>query len=127
MAAPRQATEALFEARMAVPPVRHTAAENRAYPYPATALDGRANVTNSLAARFYREHGVEHIDRAFDLRERLDGEFVMTSAYCLRRELGECLREKPRLRGDLFLRRGGNSYRLGFDCDKCRMKLTIVN
>lgn len=121
----RRAMDALLAARMAMSPVRRGGVENKAFPYPVAALDGRANVANTLAARFYRDHGVGHIDIAFDLRESLDGECVMTSAYCLRRELGECLREKPRLRGDIFLRRGGHTYRLEFDCEKCRMKLVV--
>ena len=119
----RRATDALLAARMAMPPVRRPAVENRAFPYPAATLNGQANVTNTLAERFYRDHGVEQIDRAFDLRESLDGECVMTSAYCLCRELGECLREKPLLHGDMFLRRGRHTYRLEFDCDKCRMRI----
>ena len=125
----RAATDALLAARLAIPPHRSStqARENIAATYPAKHLGGEANVANSLAARFYREHGVEHIDEAFDLRPSLEGECVMTSSYCLRRELGECLRERPGSPhipdGDLFLHRGRLVYRLGFDCAACRMKL----
>ena len=47
----------------------------------------------------------------------------MRSAYCIRREIGECLKERPRLKGDLWLERGGSRYRLEFDCDRCEMSL----
>ena len=39
------------------------------------------------------------------------------------REIGECLREHPRLRGDLFLEHGAYRYRLAFDCEACEMSL----
>ncbi|MCL2561057.1 MAG: U32 family peptidase [Rikenellaceae bacterium] len=121
----RTATDALLAARLSIPPSRSStqARENLAVLYPSTHLGGEANVTNSLAERFYREHGVTHIDKAFDLRSSLDGRCVMTSSYCLRRELGECLRERPSLNGDLFLHRGRMVYRLEFDCAACRMRL----
>ena len=38
----------------------------------------------------------------------------MRSAYCIRREIGECLLEGSRLDGDLFLVRGAKRYRLAF-------------
>ena len=47
----------------------------------------------------------------------------MRSAYCIRREIGECLKERPRLKGDLWLERGANRYRLEFDCVRCEMSL----
>ena len=47
----------------------------------------------------------------------------MRSAYCIRREIGECLRERPRLRGELYLERGAQRYRLVFDCARCEMSL----
>ena len=44
-------------------------------------------------------------------------------AELIRREIGECLREHPRLRGDLFLEHGAYRYRLAFDCEACEMSL----
>ena len=51
------------------------------------------------------------------------GRTVLRSAYCIRREIGECLRENPRLRGGLWLERGRHRYRLDFDCRRCEMSL----
>lgn len=118
----REALGRLADARLQTPP-RIEAIENRGYPYPVHHLGGEANVTNPLAERFYRDHGVETIEQAFDLRQSLSGEKVMTSAYCIRREIGECLKERPRLRGELFIRHNGNRYRLAFDCTRCEMSL----
>ena len=41
----------------------------------------------------------------------------------IRREIGECLRERPRLQGDLYIEHGAQRYRLEFDCAHCEMKL----
>jgi hypothetical protein len=47
----------------------------------------------------------------------------MRSAYCIRREIGQCLKEHPTLKGELFLMRGRFRYRLRFDCARCEMSL----
>ncbi len=119
----RRVAEALYEVRRQRPRHLHIGVEDAAYPYPAKELNGTGNVTNHLAERFYHEHGVERVAEGLDMRSSLVGECVMTSAYCLRRELGECLRGRSTLHGPLFLRRGTMSYRLEFDCDVCRMRL----
>lgn len=48
---------------------------------------------------------------------------VMTTRYCLRRELGACLRQggASMLPGPLWLHGAGLRYRLDFDCQACRM------
>ena len=91
--------------------------------YPAECLSAEENVTNRLAEAFYRDHGVGRIERGLDLAASTAGRRVMRSAYCIRREIGECLKEHPRLRGELWLERGGSRYRLEFDCDRCEMSL----
>ena len=63
------------------------------------------------------------IERGLDLAATTAGRRVMRSAYCIRREIGECLKERPRLKGDLWLERGANRYRLEFDCVRCEMSL----
>lgn len=118
----RRVIDALTGKRTVKPPMV-IATEDASFPYPSDHLGGEANVVNSLAERFYRDHGVCRIDPAFDTLQSLDGVRVMTTAYCLRRELGECLKESPKLKGRLFLRRGETTYRLEFDCEKCRMHI----
>lgn len=119
----REALQRLREALAGRPPQRNLRREQMALPYPETELDCRANVTNSLSERFYRDHGVRHIEPGLDLRASMAGERVMTSSYCIRRELGQCLREHPSLKGELYLERGVHRYRLEFDCANCRMSL----
>jgi putative protease len=97
--------------------------ENRDAKYPVSILTPQDNVTNRLAREFYTVHGVEEIAEGLDCRTSTAGEEVIISDYCIRREIGECLKEKPRLRGDLYLVRGTKKYRLCFDCRKCQMKI----
>ena len=91
--------------------------------YPSLSLTEQDNVTNSLARAFYADHGVEQIDEGLDCRASTEGCRVMVSDYCVRREIGQCLLEKPTLRGDLFLERGRKRYRIACDCKKCQMSL----
>lgn len=89
--------------------------------FPQAILEGDANVINSLAERFYRDHGVTHIEPGYDLRSDLKGVDVMRMRYCIRRELGMCLRDKPDYTGKLYLRHGTFLYELRFDCARCMM------
>ncbi|MEG1623218.1 MAG: U32 family peptidase [Alistipes sp.] len=91
--------------------------------YPSTQLMAEENVTNKLAEQFYRDHGVTDIEQGFDLGGSTVGRRVMCSAYCIRREIGACLRERPSLKEPLYLVRGAFRYRLEFDCKRCEMSL----
>ena len=97
--------------------------ENRTAKYPASVLTPQDNVTNRLAREFYADHGVADIAEGLDCRATTTGEQVVISDYCIRREIGECLLQKPRLRGDLYLVRGTKKYHLCFDCKACQMKI----
>lgn len=100
-------------------------------PYFQTTVDGRANIVNDKAEAFYRRHGVTTIERGPDQPgiEFKDDFPLMTTKYCLRYELGQCLMRKcnktvsPDYAGDLFLYNNGNKFRLSFDCKKCEMQI----
>ncbi|MCM1109887.1 MAG: U32 family peptidase [Clostridium sp.] len=90
------------------------------------------NVANRLAREFYLSHGSESIAPALETAPGpvASGTCVMTTRYCIRRELGECLRDSdPSDRklpaGDLILRASDTNIRLRvcFDCRDCRMHL----
>ena len=91
--------------------------------FPVQRLGAEYNVVNSLSRRFYLKHGVEHIIDGLDLWATPRGERVMESSYCLRREIGECLKKGTKLRERLYIEHGRHRYRLDFDCAKCRMSL----
>jgi len=81
------------------------------------------NVANSSAKTFYTRAGATVDELAAEV-ERPKGEIrVMRTRYCLRRELGACLRtpDGRRLSSPLFLKAPGIDYRLDFDCAACEM------
>lgn len=93
-------------------------------PYFETVLDYRANVINRLSEHFYRRHGVQQIERGLEQTGNYDGKALMTTKYCLRYELGQCLRRNPEaVAGPLYLQNNGRWFRLEFDCSNCRMLL----
>ena len=119
----REALDALLQARLARPLPHRILAENPAARYPSERIGADGNVTNRLSEAFYRDHGVLEIEPPQELAPSLEGCRVMRSAYCLRREIGECLREGSQLRGDLYLEHGAERFLLAFDCAACEMSL----
>ncbi len=122
----REALEELRKLRIAkVAPHKHFS-ENREARYPISALTAENNVTNHLAEEFYRDHGVESITKGWDISENLNGARVMQSSYCIRREIGECLKQGSKLRSELYIQRGVSRYRLEFDCKNCQMNIYTI-
>ena len=119
----REVFELLERERLAQFKKEENLAERRYAEHPAERLTPQDNVTNRLAREFFTECGVKEIAEGLDCRATTSGEEVMVSDYCIRREIGECLLEKPRLKGDLYLVRGTKKYRLAFDCKKCQMRV----
>ena len=86
------------------------------------------NVANRLSERFYKSHSATIAQKALEISGKKDAGddlTVMTTRYCIRRELGACLREKnaKALPSPLFLRNKSGLYRLDFDCSRCGMKV----
>lgn len=119
----RNALAALDEAREAAYRRRERRPEQPGLPFPEAVLTGEENVTNSLAERFYRDHGVQTLEPGYDLGSDLRDRTVMRMRYCLRRELGWCLKRHPAYRGKLYLEHGSHLYELHFDCARCGMDL----
>ena len=119
----REVFEMLEKERISQHKKEENIVEKRVAKYPISVLTPQDNVTNRLAREFYTDCGVTEIAEGLDCRATTAGEQVVISDYCIRREIGECLKEKPRLKGDLFLVRGTKKYRLDFDCKKCQMKV----
>ena len=119
---------------------RRTEHEN--YPYPSSRLDYRDNVANKLARQFYSSHGVAEIEPALETRKyekepcrhkakttyatgASSGQTVMSSRYCILRELGLCLKSNPDIRLPLTLESGAIRFTPSFSCDKCEMHLHL--
>jgi 23S rRNA 5-hydroxycytidine C2501 synthase len=123
----RRAVIALLAgAREKARPVMHGGAIRNDTPYPEKHLSFHDNVLNQKAAAFYRRHGVEEIEPAAESGLALRGRCVMTAKYCLRQELGCCLKEKAagELPKDMCLvDHDGRRFELRFDCASCIMKI----
>ena len=119
----REALEALTRERIAAAAPRRPFVENHGARYPKASLGPLDNVTNRLAEEFYRSHGVTAIERGLDTLPSTVGHEVMRTPYCIRREIGQCLRQKHTLTGDLWLEHGCSRYLLQFDCARCEMAL----
>lgn len=119
----REGLDRLAAARLTSPPTINVGKEEPSFPYPVTSLAGDENVTNSLAERFCRRHGVTGFAPQQELAGSMSGLKVLRTPYCIRRETGECLKSNPKNNGPLFLEHGNHRYRLEFDCGKCEMNL----
>ncbi len=100
--------------------------------FPRKKLTYHDNVANSLSETFYRRHGADTIEPALEKsgRKPAGDVRVMTTRYCLRRELGRCLRTlagKEWCGGDMFLVSGNMRLRVEFDCAKCQMNVFTGN
>lgn len=90
--------------------------------------DYHLNVANRLARQFYKEHGCEVKQDAFELLKRTDGLEVMTTKYCIRRELGYCIRKNKKMPedwlADKFILHGQyQDFSIVFDCKACAMRV----
>lgn len=119
----REGLEKLERLRRETVPARRHVPEDLSARFPRPKVYACENVANRLAERFYRDHGAVEIEPGLDLSPSMDGQTVMRTRYCIRRELGECLRENPCLEGPLRLERGRTRYDLEFDCSACEMRL----
>ncbi len=92
------------------------------FPYPETELDFSANVLNKKAERFYKRHGVKHLDLSAEGGADMAGKPLMTAKLCLRRRLGLC--KKGKEVEPMFLEDSeGRRFRLEFDCKRCVMRV----
>jgi len=95
-------------------------------PFPLDGKDGYLlNVANDKAEEFYRNHGVEVKQRAFEISHP-EGVTVMFCKHCIRRMMGMCLKKNGSKDEQLSIRlANGQEFRLEFDCEKCEMKVVL--
>ena len=96
-------------------------------PYPERTLTYLGNVSNSLAEAFYRQHGVERVEKAFELSPRT-GVPLMFTKHCLRYSMGWCpVHQKGQspYKEPYYLRYKDTLLRLRFRCDECRMEISV--
>lgn len=123
----RQAVAELDKAIMTSERGRQAASAEKHNPQLTWELTRHDNVANRLSAEFYREAKADNIPMAAEAGGA-SGEAeprVMQTRYCLRRELGACLKtaEARSLPRDLILVSGNLRLRVECDCANCRMNL----
>ena len=127
----RKAIEALDEQWKNVDRRNHRRMENANCMLPqGNKLSYHDNVANRLAEEFYRQHGATTIEHAVEVDRKAAGReiVVMTTRYCLRREMGYCLKtsQGARWKSPLHITSANHRFRLDFDCSKCEMKVVHV-
>ena len=99
-------------------------------PYFESTVDYRANIINERCRQFYQRHGADTTEYGLEKSLNYQGKALMTTKYCLRYELGCCLKVAPHkwkvdspkfYQGPFFLRNGCNQFALQFDCNNCQM------
>ena len=104
--------------------------ENKEATFPYPDLESADNVANHIAEQFYHDHGVTTIEPAIEVSGIInDSQPVMHTRYCLRRELGACLKDKNahnKLPSPLFLRNGNTLLKIDCNCSKCEMKISLA-
>ena len=118
----REALELLRLKRISQPLPHNILTDDFSAKYPYPIVTRYENVTNHLSRSFYEKHQVQNIEQALETKPTL-GERVMISSYCIRREIGQCLKQNPRLQSELYIEHGTARYQLKFDCKRCEMSL----
>ena len=91
-------------------------------PYISSDVDFTANVSNSLAERFYRRHGAKRVEYATECGATTNT--LMFNRYCIKYELGLCPSKQGAAScGQLYLQHADERFNLLFDCKNCRMSV----
>ncbi|NRA52886.1 MAG: U32 family peptidase [Gammaproteobacteria bacterium] len=96
--------------------------------YPTNSLSFLDNVANDKAKEFYQQHGVIHIEDAYELNTVVDDAPLMVTRHCLRYNFNLCPKEVPGIKADpMILEIGNDTLKLVFDCVKCEMMVVGSN
>lgn len=91
--------------------------------FPEKSNDYSLNISNKLAANFYKRHGINFKELAVEKDQKYDNIKLMTTKYCLKFELGLCEKhQNPEKKyNQLYLRNFNNKFTLEFNCKECVM------
>lgn len=91
------------------------------------------NIANKSAHEFYKLHGMNHTENAFELSKtsfqgtKTSESLIMQCRHCIRYSLGYCVKRggrKPTWKETLYLELGdGRRFRLEFACNVCQMNI----
>ncbi|MBE6316739.1 MAG: U32 family peptidase [Bacteroidales bacterium] len=126
----RETIEMLDRAHLITRPVDKRRPEDKNASCPTTKLEPADNVANHLAEQLYRDHGVIDIVPALEAGATATASTpLMHTRYCIRRQLGACLKGKNAnlLPRDIFLKTGSTLLKVTCDCRRCEMTITQAN
>ena len=95
-------------------------------PFPEKTLSYLGNILNRDAVAFYTRHGVGTIAPAAESGLDMAGKKVMTTKYCIARQLGICKKNtasRMPIEPLYLVDEKGQRYRLNFDCENCVMEI----
>ncbi|MCK9445379.1 U32 family peptidase [bacterium] len=99
--------------------------KNNKIPFIEKNLSYEWNVSNKLAEQFYKKHGVDNIEPAFEIKK---GSKVMTTKHCLKHYFGFCPKDGKTIKEPLYLiNERGQKFILKFDCVKCQMEIHAID
>ncbi|MDC7713043.1 U32 family peptidase [Vogesella sp. LYT5W] len=126
----RDAVEKLEAARLAAWPRQpRKAPVEPPVPYPEKNLSYLANVYNAKAWDFYKKHGVEVIEPAYEAHQEEGEVSLMITKHCLRFSYNLCPKQAKGVKGvmgqvradPMVLKSGDETYTLKFECRPCEM------
>lgn len=122
----RQAIEKLDEIRAENYTCELRKPSDKTARFPQKTLTYLGNVTNKRAEAFYQKHGVEHIEKGFELQSQTDVP-LMFCKHCIKFTFGWCPKQsgKSAPKELLFLKNKNRSFELIFDCEKCEMQVRV--
>ena len=126
----RETVELLDRTHLVTRPVEKRRPEDKSALHHGTSLSPADNVANHLAEQLYRDHGVIDITPALEAGAPVDSSTpLMHTRYCLRLQLGACLKGKNAdlLPRELFLKTGTTLLKVTCDCSACEMRLTLAD
>lgn len=96
--------------------------ENKDIKFTVPKLSYLGNVSNRLAEKFYKDHGVTEIQEGFEVKAQ-KGVPVMFTRHCIKNEFGWCPKngQKSPYKEPFYLVNQGVKYSLEFDCKNCQM------
>jgi collagenase-like PrtC family protease len=123
----RDVIQKLLEVRETNRPQNKGGVVRNDVPYPQSHLDFRGNVLNAKAKAFYQRRGVETIEPAAETGLDLKGQTVMTTKYCLRRELELCDGHGQAIEPMILEDEDGRQFEIKFRCGDCGMSISPQN
>lgn len=126
----RETVDLLDRAHRVTRAIDKRRAEDKTIACPVSQLTPADNVANRLAEALYRDHGVTDIEPALETGAAVTASTpLMHTRYCIRRQLGVCLRgpNANRLPRDLYLRTGSTLLKVTCDCKNCEMTITLAH